>query len=117
MALSDDNQNSLREYQIIDLLAKQLNNLEEELLTDSASKIVEGVTIEDIIEGTCGALHVFARYPENINIMKKYNIVKTAVTLLSRTSNQNIHRAATGFGCSLRRMIIALCIVSLFGAS
>ena len=88
----------------MDLLATQLNNLVEELLTDSASKIVEGVTIEDIIEGTCGALHVFARKTdnpskqENINIMKKYHIVRTAVTLLSRTSNQNIHRAATGDG-------------------
>lgn len=101
MALSDDNQNILREFQIVDLLAKQLNSLNEELLTDAASKIVEGVTIEDIIEGTCGALHVFARFPQNINIMKKYNTVHTAISILSRMSNQNIQRAATGLLCEL----------------
>merc|ERR1719500_533365 len=93
MALSDANQDTLRRCEVVDILCNQLNTLQHELSGDSAGRLVDGVSIEDIGEGVCGALHILARYPRNHEIMKKHSIVSTAVRLITRVNNQNIQRA------------------------
>ena len=105
MALSDNNQHVFRDLQLIDKLSQNLDILQQDLVRNNENnatlKMVEGVGIEDIIEGTVGSLHIFARHPENVQIMKNYNIVQTAVSLLSRCSDINIQRGATGLLCEL----------------
>lgn len=42
----------------------------------------DGVRMEEIIEGTVGALHVLARDPHNRAIIRQQNVIPTFVQLL-----------------------------------
>merc|ERR1712110_1037737 len=82
MALSDSNQDVLRQHEVVAILCNHLNSMQHELVSDAAGQLVDGVSVEDIGEGVCGALHILARYPKNHAIMKSHNIVVCTVKLL-----------------------------------
>jgi catenin beta 1 len=100
MALSDSNQDVLRQHEVVAILCNHLNGLQHDLVSDAAGQLVDGVSVEDIGEGVCGALHILARYKANHGVMASNNIVGCAVKLL-KCHNQNIQRAATGLLCEL----------------
>ena len=56
--------------------------------------------MEEIVEGTVGALHILARDPHNREIIRKSNVIPIFVQLLY-DEIENIQRVAAGVLCEL----------------
>ncbi|WP_395241859.1 armadillo/beta-catenin-like repeat-containing protein, partial [Salmonella sp. s51933] len=61
---------------------------------------VDGIRMEDIVEGTVGALHILAREPNNRAVIRSLNVIPLFVQLLS-SNIENIQRVAAGVLCEL----------------
>lgn len=60
----------------------------------------EGVKMDEIVEGTVGALHVLAKDPHNRAIIRSLNVIPTFVQLLY-SEIENLQRVAVGVLCEL----------------
>jgi catenin beta 1 len=103
LALSENNLNPLRELGVIprmvQLLIKSLNYLQ------SADKqgheaIIDDVPMEEIVEGTVGALHQLARDQHNRVIIRELKCIPILVQLLYMNW-ESIQRVACGCLCEL----------------
>ena len=56
--------------------------------------------MEEIVEGTVGALHILARDPHNRDVIKKSNVIPIFVQLLY-DEIENVQRVAAGVLCEL----------------
>ena len=61
---------------------------------------MDGVRMEEIVEGTVGALHILARDPHNRAIIRGHSIIPIFVGLLFNEI-ENIQRVAAGVLCEL----------------
>ena len=66
----------------------------------AAGSYADGVRMEEIVEGTVGALHILARDPHNREIIRKSNVIPIFVQLLY-DEIENIQRVAAGVLCEL----------------
>jgi len=60
----------------------------------------DGVRMEEIIEGTVGALHILAREYHNRAVIRSQNVIPVLVQLLFNDI-ENIQRVAVGVLCEL----------------
>ena len=66
----------------------------------SAGSYADGVRMEEIVEGTVGALHILARDPHNRDIIRKSNVIPIFVQLLY-DEIENVQRVSAGVLCEL----------------
>ncbi len=66
----------------------------------SAGSYADGVRMEEIVEGTVGALHILARDPHNRDIIRKSNVIPIFVQLLY-DDMENVQRVSAGVLCEL----------------
>lgn len=60
----------------------------------------DGVRMEEIVEGTVGALHILARDPHNKILIRQQDVIRIFVQLLF-SEIENIQRVAAGVLCEL----------------
>ena len=65
-----------------------------------AGSYADGVRMEEIVEGTVGALHILAREPHNRAIIRGLSVIPIFVQLLYNEI-ENIQRVAAGVLCEL----------------
>jgi catenin beta 1 len=86
LALSDNNLAPLRELGIIprlvQLLIKAINAHQQAQQSGLDSAIIDDVPMEEIIEGTVGALHQLARDPHNGIVIRELKCIPVLVQLL-----------------------------------
>lgn len=68
--------------------------------TQPAGTYADGVRMEEIVEGTVGALHILARESHNRLIIRQQSVVPIFVQLLFNDI-ENIQRVAAGVLCEL----------------
>lgn len=112
LALCQANHSPLREYGAIHLLVILLNRAvtdpNRRSVASSASQpgggggntYPDGVRMEEIVEGTVGALHILARESNNRALIRAQNVIHVAVSLLFNEI-ENIQRVAAGVLCEL----------------
>jgi len=100
LALSEVSQDVIRKENVINLLGGMLHDLQNELV-EAGSRMVDGVSLEEIVEGVLGTLHILARFPSNHRLINRANVVPTTIKVLNRMNNQNIQRAAVGLLCEV----------------
>lgn len=66
----------------------------------SQAAYAEGVRMEEVVEGTVGALHILAREAHNRAIIRTHNVIPIFVQLLYNEI-ENIQRVAAGVLCEL----------------
>jgi catenin beta 1 len=105
LALCSANLAPLRDHQTIPRLVHLLTRA----FTDtqgrasrgqSAGSYADGVKMEEIVEGTVGALHILARDPHNRAIIRNSAVIPIFVQLLY-DDIENIQRVAAGVLCEL----------------
>lgn len=116
LALCQANHSPLREYGAIHLLVILLNraftDTQRRSVASSASApgggsvgggggtYPDGVRMEEIVEGTVGALHILARESNNRALIRAQHVIRLAVSLLFNEI-ENIQRVAAGVLCEL----------------
>lgn len=99
LALSDNNLAPLRELGIIprlvQLLIKAINAHQMAQQSGQDSAVIDDVPMEEIIEGTVGALHQLARDGHNGIVIRELKCIPVLVQLLFMTW-ENIQRVACG---------------------
>lgn len=99
LALSDNNLAPLRELGIIprlvQLLIKAINEHQMAQQNRQDSAVIDDVPMEEIIEGTVGALHQLARDSHNGIVIRELKCIPVLVQLLFMTW-ENIQRVACG---------------------
>ncbi|KAI5719330.1 hypothetical protein M8J76_008697 [Diaphorina citri] len=117
LALCQANHAPLREYGAIHLLVILLNraftDTQRRSVASSASApgggvgsgggggtYPDGVRMEEIVEGTVGALHILARESNNRALIRAQQVIRLAVSLLFNEI-ENIQRVAAGLLCEL----------------
>lgn len=99
LALSDNNLAPLRELGIIprlvQLLIKAINAHQAAQQSGQDSAVIDDVPMEEIIEGTVGALHQLARDPHNGIVVRELKCIPVLVQLLFM-SWESIQRVACG---------------------
>nr|ACZ56248.1 beta-catenin [Hydractinia echinata] len=83
---------------LVQLLMKSYQDVQRR--GPGASSMVDGVRMEEIVEGTVGALHILARESLNRSIIRELNCIPTFVQLLF-SDIENIVRVAAGVLCEL----------------
>merc|ERR1719350_367180 len=68
--------------------------------SQAAGSYADGVRMEEIVEGTVGALHILAREPHNRAIIRGLSVIPIFVQLLYNEI-ENIQRVAAGVLCEL----------------
>jgi len=68
--------------------------------SQNAGSYADGVRMEEIVEGTVGALHILAREPHNRAIIRGLSVIPIFVQLLYNEI-ENIQRVAAGVLCEL----------------
>jgi catenin beta 1 len=61
---------------------------------------VDGVSMEEMVEGTVGALHILAREQHSRAVIRSLNCIPLVVQLLY-SANENVQRVAAGLLCEL----------------
>lgn len=110
LALCPDNHEPLRANQAIPRLIQLLNKAYSETRQRSsvasngsqASTFTDGVRMEEIVEGTVGALHTLAKDVHNRAVIRSLSVIPTFVQLLYNEV-ENIQRVAVGVLCELAR--------------
>merc|ERR1719285_350398 len=69
-------------------------------LQNASAGYVDGVRMEEIVEGTVGALHILGREPHNRAIIRGLSVIPIFVQLLYNEI-ENIQRVAAGVLCEL----------------
>merc|ERR1719187_1754365 len=69
-------------------------------LQNTSAGYVDGVRMEEIVEGTVGALHILGREPHNRAVIRSLNCIPLFVQLLY-SNIENIQRVAAGVLCEL----------------
>merc|ERR1711971_1283415 len=105
LALCSANLAPLRESQtiprLVHLLTRAFLDLQGRASRgQSAGSYADGVRMEEIVEGTVGALHILARDPHNRDIIRKSNVIPIFVQLLYNEI-ENIQRVSAGVLCEL----------------
>ncbi|XP_050419092.1 catenin beta [Patella vulgata] len=107
LALCPANHAPLREHgalpRIVQLLIRAHQDTQRRASVSSANggpSLVDGVRMEDIVEGTGGALHILAREPHNRAVIRGLNCIPLFVQLLY-SPIENIQRVAAGVLCEL----------------
>ncbi|KAF7488000.1 Armadillo segment polarity protein [Sarcoptes scabiei] len=108
LALCPANHAPLRENNTIQRLVQLLNKAHQETrqrnsLTSNGSHstaLTDGVRMEEIVEGTVGALHTLAKDPHNRAVIRSLNVISTFVQILY-SDIENIQRVAVGVLCEL----------------
>jgi len=103
LALCPANHAPIREHGGIPRLAQLLMKAHQDMLRRGAgmqAPPTEGVRMEDIVEGTVGALHILAREANNRAVIRSLNVVPLFVQLLY-SPVENIQRVAAGVLCEL----------------
>ncbi|KPM11473.1 Armadillo-like protein [Sarcoptes scabiei] len=103
LALCPANHAPLRENNTIQLLVQLLNKAHQEirqrnsLPSNGGHNIasIDGVRMEEIVEGTVGALHTLAKDPHNRALIRNLNVISTFVQILY-SDIENIQRVAVG---------------------
>ncbi|RWS16295.1 armadillo-like protein [Dinothrombium tinctorium] len=109
LALCHANHAPLREHnaiaRLVHLLSKAYQETQRQRSSvastgSQASAYTDGVKMEEIVEGTVGALHILAKDVHNRAIIREMNIIPTFVQLLY-SEIENIQRVAVGVLCEL----------------
>ncbi|ESP00767.1 hypothetical protein LOTGIDRAFT_205205 [Lottia gigantea] len=107
LALCPANHAPLREHgalpRIVQLLIRAHQDTQRRASVSSANggpSLVDGVRMEEIVEGTGGALHILAREPHNRAVIRGLNCIPLFVQLLY-SPIENIQRVAAGVLCEL----------------
>lgn len=106
LAFCSANIGPLREQNAIQRLAQLLSKAFQELQRqrsggpNSQGVYSDGVKMEEIVEGTLGALHVLAKDGYNRGIIRSLNIIPTLVQLLY-SDVETLQRVAVGVLCEL----------------
>lgn len=104
LALCTANHEPLREQDVISRLVQLLNKAYQETQQRPSQGIGgvlnDGVRMEDIIEGTVGALHTLAKDAHNRAVIRGLAVIPTFVQLLY-SDVENIERVAAGVLCEL----------------
>jgi len=106
LALCSANHAPLRENgaipRLVHLLIRafQDTNGRSRTSTGPAGSYADGVRMEEIIEGTVGALHILAREPHNRALIRGLSVIPIFVQLLYNEI-ENIQRVAAGVLCEL----------------
>merc|ERR1711953_751479 len=105
LALCSANLAPLRDSQsiprLVHLLTRAFTDLQGRTSRgQSAGSYADGVRMEEIVEGTVGALHILARDPHNREIIRKSNVIPIFVQLLY-DEIENIQRVSAGVLCEL----------------
>ena len=107
LALCQSNHAPLREKNVIPKLVQLLSKAHQERQrssiassTSQGSAYADGVRMDEIVEGTVGALHILAKDQNNRAIIRSLQIIPTFVSLLY-SEVDNIQRVAVGVLCEL----------------
>nr|CAB3234358.1 beta-catenin [Phallusia mammillata] len=109
LALCTANHGPLREHGAIPRLIQLLMRAQQDAqrrtsLASSHSQMsspyVDGVRMEEIVEGTTGSLHIMAREPHSRAVIRSLNTIPLFVQLLY-SQVENIQRVAAGVLCEL----------------
>lgn len=106
LALCPANHAPLREHgaipRIVQLLFRAHQDVQKKasLGSQSTGAYVDGVRMEEIVEGTVGALHILAREGNNRAVIRGLNCIPLFVQLLY-SPIENIQRVAAGVLCEL----------------
>nr|AAL49497.1 beta-catenin [Chaetopterus variopedatus] len=104
LALCPANHAPLREHgalpRIVQLLIRAHQDTQRRQNNGGQSALVDGVRMEEIVEGTVGALHILAREAHNRAVIRGLNCIPLFVQLLY-SPIENIQRVATGVLCEL----------------
>lgn len=107
LALCSANHSPLREHgaipRLVQLLLKAYQDTQRRSSVTSNSSqaaYMDGVRMEEIVEGTVGALHILAREAHNRAIIRGLNVIPVFVQLLY-SEIENIQRVAAGVLCEL----------------
>jgi catenin beta 1 len=103
LALAQGNHAPLREHGAIPRIVELLRRAHQDVSRNqgrSAQTYVDGVRMEEIIEGTVGSLHILAKEPHNRAVIRNLNPIGLFVQLLYMPL-ENIQRVAAGVLCEL----------------
>lgn len=108
LALCTANHEPLRTYGAISRLVQILSKAESETRNrgsvasngSQTSTFTDGVRMEEIVEGTVGALHTLAKDIHNRAVIRSSSVIPTFVRLLY-SDVENIQRVAVGVLCEL----------------
>ncbi|KAK0089373.1 hypothetical protein PV325_007718 [Microctonus aethiopoides] len=108
LALCPANHGPLREHgaihHLVRLLMRAFQDTERQRNSvtgmGSQQAYADGVRMEEIVEGTVGALHILARESHNRTIIRSQNVIPIFVQLLFNEI-ENIQRVAAGVLCEL----------------
>jgi catenin beta 1 len=109
LALCPANHQPLREHgaihHLIRLLMHAYDDAQRSSVTSAGSQAApgayaDGVRMDEIVEGTVGALHILARESHNRTIIRSQNVISIFVQLLFNEI-ENIQRVAAGVLCEL----------------
>jgi len=102
LALCPGNHTPIRDQgglpRLVQLLMKSYQDIQRR--GPGASSMIDGVRMEEIVEGTVGALHILAREAQNRSIIRDLNCIPTFVQLLY-SEIENVVRVAAGVLCEL----------------
>merc|ERR1712168_127200 len=107
LALCPANQAPLREHGALPRIAQLMIRAHQDTRrrasissNGQSSNYVDGVRMEEIVEGTVGALHILAREAHNRAVIRSLNCIPLFVQLLY-SNIENIQRVAAGVLCEL----------------
>lgn len=97
LALSPGNQAPLREHGAIPKVAQILVRAHQDTQRSSSQPVhVDGVKMEEVLEGAIGTLHIMSREAQNRAVICGLDFVLHILVQLLHYPNENIQRVATG---------------------
>jgi len=104
LALCSANHSPLSEHgsipRLVHLLIRAFQDTQGRSRGQSAGSYADGVRMEEIVEGTVGALHILSREAHNRAIIRGLSVIPIFVQLLYNEI-ENIQRVAAGVLCEL----------------
>merc|ERR1719216_201502 len=104
LALCSANHSPLSEHgsipRLVHLLIRAFQDTQGRSRGQSAGSYADGVRMEEIVEGTVGALHILSRQAHNRAIIRGLSVIPIFVQLLYNEI-ENIQRVAAGVLCEL----------------
>ncbi|XP_078454512.1 catenin beta-like isoform X1 [Lampetra planeri] len=102
LALSSANHAPMRDEGVVHRLAQLLIRAHQDMRTASGTlpQTVDGIRMDEIVEGCTGALQILARDPTSRSLITSLNVIPIFVQLLF-SPNENVQRVATGVLCEM----------------